>query len=389
MISKVLYNYRQRRKWESYIRSLRPIKDLYPALQMTDACNKQCRACLRSANADAKIISADSFDRYLDDLRVFGGKFNLRYQFVTGGEPTIWKNQGRDTVDVLASLFNLNLIETIAMPTNGKVFEDINYAREFFKRLSSQINRKIITGISIAEYQENLTEDGYIALDNLLALSKEPGMKIIPIVLVTLSVEDDIDRRIKKIYPGVIQRVTPLAPLGDASDMTDQCPSIPLQGKDKSGTGAFFPYFKNDVMHKLKISAAEFDSIENSVLMDRYSLHAHCGESPFIDGMWHYCLPFKDDSLFDLCDIGNMKRETIPGFVASHPFMNCIRDEGILSAVDEHKDQLSPETGERLESFLSGGSKVSVAYRGCMVCRALYDIGVIKELYNADCDCKR
>lgn len=389
MIKEIFYNYLQMRKMKKMQEEVPVIRDIFPALQMTAACNKQCRACLRSANADAMKIGAGTFDMYLDDLRALSVKYSLKFQFVTGGEPTIWRSHGRDTVDVLASLFNLGFIETVTMPTNGKVFEDINHAREFFGRLSSQIDRKAIVGISIAGYQENLSENGYVALDNLLAISSEPGMKVIPVVLVTLSVEDDIDRRISRIYPGVPQRVTPLAPLGDATDMAGECPSLSLSGNDKSTVGAFLPYFRKDVMKKLNVSSSEFDSMSNSVLMDRLSLHAHCGASPFIDGVWHYCLPFKEDSRFDLCSIGEMKPGVLESFLARNPFMNCIRTEGVLSAVEEHRPQLSRETTERLKHLLSPEARVSVAYRGCMVCRALYDIGVIKELYNADCDCKR
>ncbi len=360
------------------------IKELYPAIQMTAACNKQCRACLRSANADSLKIQSGTFDMYLDDLRVLAAVHEIKFQFVTGGEPTIWRSNGRDTVDVLASLFNLKLIETITMPTNGKLFEDMNYARDFFTRLSAQIDRRMVVGISIAGYQENLTESGCVALDNLLSLSKEPGMKFMPVVLVTLPVEDDIDQRIKKIYPGVFQRVTPLAPMGDAIDMSDECPALSLSGNDKSSVGSFLPYFKKDVMGKLKVSSDEFDSMDNSVIMDRLSLHAHCGASPFIDGKWHFCLPFKEDSRYDLCGIGGMKADTIERFLERAPFLNRIRTDGLLTAVNEHRVLLSHETGERLDSLLAGKSKVSVAYRGCMVCRALYDIDVIKELVAAD-----
>lgn len=364
-------------------RADRPVRDLFPAIQLTAACNKQCRACLRSANADSLKIQAGTFDMYLADLKTLGEKYKLKFQFVTGGEPTIWKSSGRDTVDVLASLVNLGLIETITMPTNGKLFEDINYARDFFKRLSSRIERHIVVGVSIAEYQENLSDTGYIAFDNLLALSKEPGMKFLPVILVTLSVDDDTDVRLKKIYPGVFQRVTPLAPMGDAADMGADCPALSLSGNDKSGAGSFLPYFKKDVMDKLKVSADEFDTMKNSVIIDRLSLHAHCGASPFIDGVWHYCLPFKEDAAFDLCSIGEMKNDTLEKFNASVPFLKYISRKGVLSAVDMFKERLTPDTRSKLEHLLGPGSRVSVAYRGCMACKALYDVNVISELCGA------
>lgn len=363
--------------------------NLYPAIQMTNACNKQCKACLRSANSNVAKIEYDIFEKYLSDLRNLSESYRLEYQFVTGGEPTIWKSGGRDIVDVLTALFKLNLISTISMPSNGRVFEDMHFTREFFRRLSSGIEGKMIVGISIAEYQENLGESGYTAMDNLIRISQEPGMKVIPVILVTLSVEDDTDKRLAKIYPGVFQRVTPLAPLGDASEMLEISPSLSLSGNSKESLGAFLPYYKKDVMKRLKISGAEFDGLSNSVIIDKLSLYTHCGMSPFIDDKWHYCLPFKEDPMFDLCGIGEMRTGTIPDFLDDNSFLNCIRRSGILSAVEEHRDMLNGETAERLEKLYSPASRVSVAYRGCMACRAMYDIGIIKELLNENCSCER
>jgi hypothetical protein len=249
------YNYFQIRKWKSYLRKQNAPQILYPAIQMTNGCNKQCRGCLRSANTNAKKTGYDTFNKYLDDIRNLSGAYIPEYQFVTGGEPTIWKSQGKDIVDALCALSDLKLIGTIYMPTNGKVFEDIVYAREFFKRLSSGTDRDVTVGISISEYQENLGESGYIPLDNIIRLSGEPGMKIFPLILVTLLVDDDTDIRLKKIYPGIFQRVTPFAPLGDASDMTDSAPSLSLSGKKRDTLGAYLPHFKKEVMNKLKISS--------------------------------------------------------------------------------------------------------------------------------------
>jgi len=390
MILENINNYFQIKKFKAAMTKKKVINNnLYPAIQMTNACNKQCKACLRSANSDIAKIEYDVFEKYLDDLINISESYRLEYQFVTGGEPTIWKSQGYDIVEVLASLFELNFIKTISMPSNGKMFEDINFARDFFTRLSSRINSQMIVGISIAEYQENLTESGYIAMDNLIRLSREPGMKILPVILVTLSVNDDTDKRLSKIYPGVFQRVTPLAPLGDASDMKDISPSLSLKGKKKDPLGSFYPHYKKDVMKKMKISGTEFDRLPNSVIIDRMSFHTHCGMSPFIDDKWHYCLPFKDDPRFDLCNIGEMRTGTIPDFLENAGVLNCIRAEGLITAVNDHKKNLTEETREKLEDLFKPSSKVSIAYRGCMVCKALYDIGVVEELLNEHSGCKR
>ena len=98
---------------------------------MTNGCNKQCKACLRSANSNVAKIEYTEFEKYLGDLKTFSQFYSLEYQLVTGGELTIWKSQGKNIVDVLAFLFKLNRITTISRPSNGKVFENIDFAREF------------------------------------------------------------------------------------------------------------------------------------------------------------------------------------------------------------------------------------------------------------------
>lgn len=385
---KRLFNYSQMMKMHKAVKET-PFRELYPALQITNGCNKQCRGCLRSANSYTYKMSHEQFEKYLEDLRRLGESSLLKYQFVTGGEPTIWKSGDMDIVDALISLFELNLIEIISMPTNGKNFEDLNYTREFFKRLSSRINRKAVVGISISGYQGNLGESGYIAMDNLLSISREPGIKLHPVVLATMSADDDIDVRLKKIYPGVQMRVVPLAPLGDAEGMEEMCPSMSISGKDKSRLGSFRPHFRKEIFEKLKIPESDFESFPNYALINLLSQYAHCGDSPFVDDRWHYCLPLKDDPRYDLCAVGEMLEGTIPDFLEETKFLNCIRAEGILSAVDEHKDELSDEAKDKLEYLYTPGTRLSVAYRGCMVCKKMYDYGIIKELNDGHSSGKR
>jgi len=353
---------------------------VYPALQVTNRCNKQCRACLRSANTTDDDLTYADFQKYLDDLSTLAGRYRIQHQFVTGGEPTIWRDDGRDIKDLLIALASSGLIHLITMPTNGKVFEDLSYAREFFTELSKGIERPIVVGVSIAAYQENLGDAGYIALDNLIRVSQIPGIKLLPIILVTLSREDDTDVRLKSIYPQVFQRVTPLAPLGNAADMAAQCPSLSLSGSDKKALGAYLPYFKRDVCSMCGIPESEFDNAPNILLMDALSRHNHCGNSPFIDEQWHYCLPLKDDADYDLCALGGLHPDTLSALTARVPAIARMRSIGIVSALQQLKGKLTPIARDRLEELYAPAATVAVAYRGCMLCRELHDRGVLKEL---------
>lgn len=356
---------------------------LYPALQTTNACNKNCSACLRSANTNDYKVTKPSFTRYLDDLVTASEQYRVPFQFVTGGEPTIWKDSDMNIKDILIKLSDLGFIDLITMPTNGKVFEDINYTRDFFKTVSSKLQKNMIVGVSIAGYQENLTENGYVALDNLISISKEPGMKFTPVIMLTLSSDDEIDKKVDKLYPGIMKRIVPLAPLGNASDMSEGVPSLCLAGNDKSGLGTYLPHFRKDVTEKLRISEDEFRDMRNDVIMNQLSFHCHCGNSPFIDTKWRFCLPFKDDARYDLCDVGEFSKDMISNFISTKPGIGSIRKQGVVNAVKNSREQLRPETKEKLDFLLSDRSSLSIAYRGCMVCKAFYDIGVLDDMNRA------
>jgi hypothetical protein len=141
-------------------------RSLFPALQLTDACNKNCVACLRSPDATMHHLHYTDFQKYLDDLRRLSQDFTIGYQFVTGGEPTLWKHAGKDIIDVLAELRALGFIGIVTMPSNGKLFEDLPAARAWLSRLSERLDGPIVLGLSVSTFQENLTGGRCQALDN-------------------------------------------------------------------------------------------------------------------------------------------------------------------------------------------------------------------------------
>lgn len=354
--------------------------NIYPALQLTDACNKRCSACLRTPGVQNHKISYKEFLLYLDDLKELSADHKIAYQFVTGGEPTIWRDDSNDVVDILESLTLFNRIDIITMPTNGKTFEDKGFANDFAHRLSQRISKKIVIGISIADYQNNFDGNVCTALDNILDACKDLKANAVPVILVTLSSDDSIFDRLKKKYPGVFKRVTALAPLGSASDMKDKCPSISLYGNDKTPLGSFLPHFKQDITGKLGISEKEFFEMPNSAIMDRISLYNNCGRSPFIDDRWHFCLPFRDNPEFDLCSIGEVRSDCLGKFIDKRPLIKSIMENGLLTAVAKYKDRLSGDSLHKLEEMYDPAAMVSVAYRGCMLCKEFYERGILREL---------
>ena len=147
---------------------------IFPALQLTDACNKQCAPCLRTANRKAFWLKYDQLRAYLKDIEVLSSKYTISYQFVTGGEPTIWRDGDRDIVDALQTLDQAPFVQSVVLPTNGKVMEDEEQARRLLSRLARVMTRSLVVGLSVAEYQENFDDRGCQALDNLLKIREKP-----------------------------------------------------------------------------------------------------------------------------------------------------------------------------------------------------------------------
>lgn len=355
-------------------------EQIYPALQLTDACNKRCKACLRIPGEQSHKIHMTDFALYLSDIKTLCQTYTMGFQFVTGGEPTIWKDEGKDVGDLLIALSQQGLIRHITMPTNGKRFEDKSYVADLVTRISAQVDHTIIIGVSIAGYQENFIDGHCLPLENLMDAAQEINGKILPIALVTLSKSDDMNQRIAESYPNVIQRITPLAPLGAGQDMMTDCPSVSLADNAKENLGDFQPQFKRDVTAKLGLKNHEFGSAANADIMNNLSLFAHCGQSPFIDDRWHYCLPFRDNPDYDIAPLGQITKNSLADFIAKRPWLQSIRTHGLIKTVERYKDALSKATREKLEHMFQPSHQVSVAYRGCMICKELADIGVWEDI---------
>ncbi len=353
---------------------------LYPALQLTDACNKRCRACLRVPGEKTNSRRFETIKQYIGDIERLTNNYKVDFQFVTGGEPTLWKEKENDVGDIIILLSGTGNVKNITMPTNGKRFEKMSYIEDLFQKISNGVDQAIIVGISIADYQDNFINGRCKPLENLLAATQKTSNKIFPVALVTLMKQDDMSVELEKAYPDIIQRITPLAPLGAGEDMMTECPSFSLSGNDKSNVGSFLPQFTLDVTSKLKISKEEFFAMKNSDIMNQLSLFAHCGNIPFVDETWHYCLPFKENSDYDLARIGDMTGDTINNFLSDKPFLKSIRTKGVLETVNICKDKLSTSTREKVEQIFSPNHQVSVAYRGCMICKEFAEAGVWNEL---------
>lgn len=65
----------------------------------TRACNLHCTGCYAAAAANGEHLSAEMFGRIIADAKALWG---LRFFTISGGEPLMWRADGRDLLDVAA-----------------------------------------------------------------------------------------------------------------------------------------------------------------------------------------------------------------------------------------------------------------------------------------------
>ena len=66
--------------------------------------------------------------------------------------------------------------------------------------------------------------------------------------------------------------------------------------------------------------------------------------------------------------------------INKNPFLQSIRENGVISTVINSKDLLSKKNQGIVDEYFSPDTIVPVAYRGCIICKELYDNGVLQEI---------
>jgi len=155
--------------------------------------------------------------------------WNLNY---TGGEPTLWKDDGKDFVDIL-----IKSADSGAAPsynTNGSYFDDLEKCREFFTRYLENTDVPLRTFISMDKFHKNYDEEKGRAksLDNVIKVlsefpeEKKKLLETHVIIIVTKEPNSSLPDEMKEYYGqyGITFGDFPMMPIGKAKDIADQLP---------------------------------------------------------------------------------------------------------------------------------------------------------------------
>lgn len=155
--------------------------------------------------------------------------WNMNY---TGGEPTLWEEDGKDLVDVLIATARSNALPTFN--TNGSYFCDYGACLEFFRRYLDHSDAPLKTFISMDKFHKNYDQEAGRArsLDVLLNVfeklpqAKRNLLSVHVVVIVTRDPGSSLPEEMKKHYGamGVTFGDFPMLNIGKAKRLSDQIP---------------------------------------------------------------------------------------------------------------------------------------------------------------------
>ena len=153
----------------------------------------------------------------------------------TGGEPTLWEENGKDLSDILIATAKAGILPTYN--TNGSYFE--NYARSyaFFHKYIDNTETPLKTFISMDKFHKNYDHSTGRAksLDTLLKVLEtfpDDQKQLLPIhivIIVTKDPNSSLTKEMKEYYSskGITFGDFPMLNIGNAKNLKEQLPEFP------------------------------------------------------------------------------------------------------------------------------------------------------------------
>jgi MoaA/NifB/PqqE/SkfB family radical SAM enzyme len=203
-------------------------------------CNFKCEHCgyIYIGDAEDHIIRPGyrlTWDQVLTAIRDCAGLKNSYWNMnYTGGEPTLWKGEGKDFVDILIATANAGQLPTYN--TNGSFFDDYDKGREFLQRYVDHADTPLKTFISMDKFHKNYDQETGRAksLDNIArAIESFPNEKrkllsVHVIIIVTKDADSSLPEDMKRHYGamGITFGDFPMLNIGKAKNLQDQLPEF-------------------------------------------------------------------------------------------------------------------------------------------------------------------
>jgi MoaA/NifB/PqqE/SkfB family radical SAM enzyme len=165
----------------------------------------------------------------------------------TGGEPTLWEEEGHDFVDILTATAKAGVLPTYN--TNGSYFNDYDRTCAFFGKYLNHCDTPLKTFVSMDKFHKNYNRETGRAesLDNLLEAYKafpDDKRKLLSthvVIIVTKDPDSSLPEEMKEHYGsmGITFGDFPMLEIGKAKKLKDQLPEFsgypPMPVKDGNG----------------------------------------------------------------------------------------------------------------------------------------------------------
>jgi sulfatase maturation enzyme AslB (radical SAM superfamily) len=165
----------------------------------------------------------------------------------TGGEPTLWEEDGKDLVDILIATARAGVLPTYN--TNASYFNDYDRTCEFFQRYLNNSDTHLKTFISMDKFHKNYNPDTGRAksLDNIVRAyetfpeDRRTLLSTHVVIIVTRDPDSSLPEEMKKHYGsmGITFGDFPMLDIGKAKDLKDQMPEFsgypPMPVKEGGG----------------------------------------------------------------------------------------------------------------------------------------------------------
>jgi MoaA/NifB/PqqE/SkfB family radical SAM enzyme len=157
--------------------------------------------------------------------------WNMNY---TGGEPTLWEEDGKGLVDILIATAKANVLPTYN--TNGSYFEDYDTCYAFFHRYIDHADTPLKTFISMDAFHKNYDAEMGRArsLDTIAKVIEafpEEQRNLLPVHVITIVTKDpnsSLPAEMKKHYgsSGITFGDFPMLNIGKAKRLKDRIPEF-------------------------------------------------------------------------------------------------------------------------------------------------------------------
>jgi molybdenum cofactor biosynthesis enzyme MoaA len=352
----------------------------YLTICLLDGCNKVCKHCYRTAVPSDHGFKLDVREVALglDDAASLGTAC-----LFAGGEPTIWQDDGVDFLGLLKQAAKRN--GRVAFLSNGFVFEDQVYAKEFMRRYAQECGLPIRMMFSVDFLHENYdAEDGSIPfLDNLLVgrdmYADDVNVEFFVLSHWTNDESLNIPVEVFERYAerGVTYGIDDYMTWGRGAKIDDLSCYVQVGSSDKTPLG---PY-KQVLLQKMRTSgkvqdADDFERLSNRELLTRASV---CGRAPNYFISWgtkyYYCIPHMGYDWFSISESGKLDPASVEAFFAEHPVIQEIQTSSVLGLVERYKHVVGETLLEEIETM-----QESIRFAGCSVCLKLFKAGVLQEI---------